>query len=264
MAVDFGLKGQRVLLTGASQGIGFGAARAFLEEGARVVINSSTEVRLNRAATELKDLGEVHAVVADLRRHEDIDRLADTTERILGGLDTLVYVTGAPPTGTFMEQDYAAWAKAAELLMVSPAYLARRVAAGMISRGLGGRMVFLASTSIREPIPTIATSNVARISIAGIVRTLARELGPHQIRANGILPGFIQTDRSDEVIADIARRQKVTLEAAREILLRDIPLGRIGTTDELARTILYLGSELSAYVTGAMIPVDGGRLRSVG
>jgi 3-oxoacyl-[acyl-carrier protein] reductase len=264
MPLSSGLAGQRVLVTGASQGIGLGAARAFLAEGARVVINSSNPSRLTQAAEGLRGTGEVHPVPGDLRRRDDLDRIVSETERLLGGLDTLVYSTGGPPPGTFMEQDYAAWTQAAELLMVSPAYLARRVAEGMIARARGGRMVFLASTSIREPIPTIATSNVGRISIAGLVRTLARELGPHRIRVNGILPGFIATDRAQEVIADTARRLGISDEESRERLLKDIPLGRIGTTEELARTVVFLGSDLSEYVTGALVPVDGGRLRSVG
>ncbi len=264
MPLSSGLRDQGVLVTGASQGIGFGAARAFLEEGARVVINSSNEGRIEKALGQLRGFGEVHGVVADLRRQKDLDELVRQSVKHLGGLDTLVYVTGGPPPGTFMEQDYAAWSSAAELLMVSPAYLARRVAEGMIARRRGGRMVFLASTSIREPIPTIATSNVGRISIAGLVRTLARELGPHRIRVNGVLPGYIATDRLEEVVVDVARRQGTPLEAARRQLLGDVPLGRIGTTEELARTIVFLGSDLSEYVTGAMVPVDGGRLRSVG
>jgi 3-oxoacyl-[acyl-carrier protein] reductase len=259
-----GLAGARVLVTAASQGIGYGAAHAFLAEGARVVVNSSNAERLARATRSLGASGEVHGVVADLRVQGDLDRLLAETVRHLGGLDTLVYVTGSPRPGLFMEQGFDDWDAAARLLVVSPAYLARRAAEAMLTHGRGGRMVFLTSIAIREPIPTIATSSVCRIAVAGLVRTLARELGPKGIRVNGILPGYIRTDRLDEVTADVARRRGTSPEKERAALEREIPLGRVGTPEELARAVVFLGSEMSSYVSGALLPVDGALLRSVG
>jgi len=264
MPLSSGLSGARVLVTAASQGIGLGAATAFLAEGARVVVNSSSKDRLARATHDLASLGEVHGVVADLRERAELDRLLAETVGHLGGLDTLVYVTGSPRPGVFMDQSYDDWSSAANLLVVSPAYLARRAAEAMLTGGGKGRMVFLTSVAIREPIPNIATSSVCRIAVAGLVRTLARELGPKGIRVNGILPGYIQTGRVDEVLSDVARRRGTTLEAERSALEREIPLGRVGTTEELARAVLFLGSEMSSYVSGALLPVDGALLRSVG
>lgn len=264
MGLESNLRGARVLVTAASQGIGFGAAHAFLEEGARVVVNSSHEARLRSATERLAERGEVHGVVADLREPNDLDRLLRETERLLGGLDTLVYVTGSPPPGLFMDQSYEDWAAAADLLVVSPAYLARRAAEVMLAHGGRGRMVFLSSIAIREPIPNLATSNVCRIAIAGLVRTLARELGPKGIRVNGILPGYILTERLDAVLRDTAERKGTSEEIERTALAREIPLGRPGTPEELARVTVFLGSEMSSYVSGALLPVDGGLLRSVG
>jgi 3-oxoacyl-[acyl-carrier protein] reductase len=264
MPMESGLHGARVLVTASTQGIGLGAARAFLAEGARVVVNSSNAGRVESALAQLRALGEVHGVVADLRHREELDRLVDEARARLGGIDTLVYVTGSPRPGVFMEQEYDDWERAAGLLVVSPAYLARRVADGMIAAGTRGRMVFLTSTAIREPIANIATSSVCRIAVAGLVRTLARELGPKGIRVNGILPGYTRTSRIEEVVVDAARRRGTTPDAVLQGLVADIPLGRLGTTEELGRVVVFLGSELSSYVTGAMVPVDGGALRSVG
>ena len=259
-----GLQGARVLVTAASQGIGYGAAEAFLAEGARVVINSSNSERLSAAVDRLRPLGTVHGVVADLTRRDDLDRLLAETVGHLGGLDTLVYVTGSPHPGVFMEQGYEEWDRAAAMLVVSPAYLARRAAEEMLRGKTGGRMVFLTSLSIREPIPNLALSSVCRVAVAGLVRTLARELGPKGIRVNGILPGYIHTGRIEEFARDAARRRGTSAEEVIRSLEREIPLGRIGTPAELARAIIFLGSEMSSYVTGAMLPVDGGQLRSIG
>ncbi len=264
MTEEPGIVRSRVLVTAASQGIGFGAARAFVRGGARVVVNSSHAGRLDAAVRTLGELGEVHGVAADLRNEADLDRLVRESVRYLGGLDTLVYVTGSPTPGTYLEQSYEDWERAARLLVVSPAYLARLAARAMTDSRSRGRMVFLTSIAIREPIPTIATSSVCRIAVAGLVRTLARELGPAGIRVNGILPGYIATDRIAEVVEDSARRKGTTPADERAALEREIPLGRLGTPDELAEAILFLASERSSYVTGAMLPVDGGRLRSVG
>ncbi|MGC2359044.1 MAG: SDR family oxidoreductase [Thermoplasmata archaeon] len=264
MPISSGLSGARVLVTAASQGIGYGAAEALLGEGARLVVNSSNVERLSAAVERLRPRGEVHGVVADLTNRADLDRLVEETVGRLGGLDSLVYVTGSPHPGLFMEQGFDDWNRAAALLVVSPAYLARKAADAMLAEKIAGRMVFLTSVAIREPIANLATSNVCRIAVAGLVRTLARELGPRGIRVNGILPGFIRTSRIDEVAVDTARRRGSTPSEVIEGMEREIPLGRIGSPEELARAVVFLCSEMSSYVTGAMLPVDGGLLRSVG
>jgi 3-oxoacyl-[acyl-carrier protein] reductase len=259
-----GLAGARVLVTASSQGIGFAAARAFLDEGARVMVNSSNEGRVRGAVERLRSFGEVHGTVADLATHEGLDHLMDETLRRLGGLDTLVYVTGSPRPGVFLEQGYDDWVAASNLLVVSPAYLARRTADAMIAQGTKGRMVFLTSVAIREPIANLALSSTCRIAVAGLVRTLARELGPKGIRVNGIVPGYVRTARVDEVTEDAARRRGMTPQAVLEGLEREIPLGHIGSPEELARAVVFLGSEMSSYVSGTMLAVDGAYLRSVG
>lgn len=264
MTLSFGLKGSRVLVTAASQGIGYGAAKIFLEEGARVVINSSNKERIEKARDSFATLGEVHAIAADITHKDDIERLVSEATGNLGGIDTFVYVTGSPEPGPVMEKSYEAWDSASKLLSVSPAYLARKVAEVMIEHNVKGRLVFSASYIIREPTPSIALSSVLRTSIGGLVRTLARELGPKGIRANAVLPGYIMTGRIDQVAEDAARRRNITKEQALGEIQSQIPLGRIGTTEELAKAIAFLGSELSSYITGTMLAVDGGILRSIG
>jgi 3-oxoacyl-[acyl-carrier protein] reductase len=264
MPLETGLRGKRALVTAASRGIGFGIARALLQEGCRVVISSSSQENLNVALGQLRHLGSVEAVRADLRRREDIEALVQATVSKLGGLDILVYVTGSPKPGLFMEQGYEDWEEASRLLVISAAYLARRAADIMIAQGTGGRILLLASVAIREPIPNTATSNVCRIAVAGIVRTLARELGGKGIRVNGILPGYIRTKRLEQVLLDSAKRRGIAPEQALAELEREIPMGRVGSVEELANAAVFLVSDLSSYINGALLPVDGGYLRSVG
>jgi 3-oxoacyl-[acyl-carrier protein] reductase len=261
--LNSGLAGQRVLVTASSAGIGYGAAEAFLKEGARVVINSSNKDKLDAARTRLAPLGDVQSVLGNLISKTDVENIVQTATDRMGGIDTLVYVTGSPKPGRFLEFSYEDWRAASDLLVVSPAYLTRLVAERMIKDGTKGRMVILSSYVIREPTLAIALSSVCRVAMLSLVRTLARELGPKGIRVNGILPGFIKTGRIDQLAQDAAKRRGIRPEEYVAELERDIPLGRIGTTEELARAIVFLGSDLSSYVSGASIPVDGAVLRSI-
>jgi len=264
MPLTTGLKNQRVLVTAASQGIGFGVARAFLDEGARVVINSHNDEKLKKAEGELSKLGEVHRISGDLASKDVIDNLVSGTVKTLGGIDVLAYVTGSPSPGTVMEKNYEDWEQAAKLLTVSPTYLGRQVARVMIDNKIKGRMVFGASVVVREPSPNLALSNVCRISILGLVRTLSRELAPCGIRVNAILPGFIKTARIDQLVQNNAKRKGISETDALNEIVSQVPLGYIGSTEEIAKSFLFLGSEMSSYVSGAALPVDGAQMRSVG
>ncbi len=263
MPLTTGLKNQRVLVTAASQGIGYGVAQAFLGEGARVVINSSNDQKLQKAEQELSRLGEVHRMAGDLSSKEVIDKLVSSTAEIFGGIDVLAYVTGSPAPGAVLDKSYEEWEAAARLLTVSPSYLGRRVAEVMINNKIKGRLVYSSSVAVREPNPTLALSNVCRISIQGLVRTLARELAPHGIRVNSILPGYIKTARIDQLVVNNAKKRGISEAQALADFVAQVPMGYIGSTEEIARTFLFLGSDMSSYVSGAAIPVDGALLRSV-
>lgn len=264
MPLSTGLRNQKVLVTAASQGIGYGVARAFLEEGSRLVINSSNDTKLQKAEAELSKIGEVHRIAGDLAAKDVIDKLVDGTVDLLGGIDVLAYVTGSPAPGTIMEKSYEDWEQAARLLTVSPTYLGRRVAQAMIDKKTKGRMVYSASVVVREPSPNLALSNVCRISILGLVRSLARELAPSGIRVNAILPGYIKTARVDQLVQNNAKRKGISETQALNEIISLIPLGYIGSTEEIARSFLFLGSEMSSYISGTALPVDGGQLHSIG
>lgn len=258
----FGLEGRRVLVTASTRGIGFGIAKVLLREGARVVINGRYREGVDRAVEELRGLGEVYGVAADLTRRGDVERLVEEAVRLLGGLDALVYVTGPPRPGYFTELSPEDWDYGARLLIMSAVWLTR-AALPHLEKGVEPSIVYLSSVAVKEPIPNIALSNVLRIAVQGLVKTLARELGPRGIRVNAVLPGYILTDRVRQIARDRAAREGRSEEDVLRDIASEVPLGRIGEPEEVGHLVAFLISRYASYITGASIPIDGGLLRSV-
>ncbi|ASI98627.1 SDR family oxidoreductase [Thermococcus celer] len=257
------LSGRLAFTTASSKGIGFGVARTLAKAGADVVLLSRSEENLKKAREKIKAESDVdvHYIAADLTKREDLERTVKELEDI-GEPDTFFFSTGGPKPGYFMEMSMEDWEKAVDLLLYPAVYLTRALVPAMKRRGFG-RIVYSTSVAIKEPIPNIALSNVVRISMAGLVRTLAKELGPKGITVNGIMPGIIRTDRMIQLARDRAEREGKTVEEALREYARPIPLGRLGEPEEIGYLVAFLASELGAYINGAMIPVDGGRLNSV-
>ena len=257
------LSGKLAFTTASSKGIGFGVARVLAKAGADVILLSRSEENLKKAREKIRGESdvEVHYIVADLTKREDLERTVRELESI-GEPDIFFFSTGGPKPGYFMEMDMEDWESAVNLLLYPAVYLTRALVPAMERRGFG-RIVYSTSVAIREPIPNIALSNVVRISMAGLVRTLAKELGPKGITVNGIMPGIIETDRVIQLAQDRARREGKSLEEALRDYATPIPLGRLGRPEEIGYLVAFLSSELGSYINGAMIPVDGGRLNSV-
>ncbi len=257
-----GLEGLRVLVTASTRGLGRGVAEVLLEEGARVVINGSRRETVEKAVAELRALGEVYGVPADLNSLENVERLVAEAERLLGGLDAGVYVPPPPPPGRVLEVPEEEWLKWSHGLALSPVWFARLLAPRLRGGPRGG-LVYVTSIAVREPIPDIALSNVLRISIHGLVRTLAKELGPRGVRVNAVLPGYFLTDRVRSLAEKRARETGKPMEEVIKEMGSQVPLGRIGDPRELGWVVAFLLSPLASYVSGASVPVDGGRLNSV-
>ncbi|BCU67684.1 short-chain dehydrogenase [Sulfolobales archaeon HS-7] len=255
-----GIKGKRVLVTAASRGIGYATAKRFLEEGATVVISSHDESKLNKAVQSLSNLGPVKGIKADLTSSEEVSSLVREAAERLGGLDVLAYITGSPKPGEMTNLSDQDWEDGFKLLIMS-AVVAVREATKLMKRG--GRIILSASMTLLMPLPRLDLSNVLRLSIAGIVKSASIELAQSGILVNGVLPGWTMTERIEQIIEERSIKEGRRREEIEREIVKDIPLGRYGKPEEIANAILFLASDLSTYITGALIPVDGGYTKCI-
>lgn len=262
--MDLGLEGNVALVLAASRGLGRAIATELAREGARVVISSRDEDALAQTAAEVgEETGaEMDHRAADLTRVEDIRALISHTADRFGGVDILVNNTGGPPAGGFEDFEDEAWQTAFEQILLSVVRSVRGVLPFMRERG-GGRIVNVASSSIKQPIENLLLSNTFRAGLAGLAKSLAAELAPNGILINTLGPGRISTARSASIDASRADALGVSVEEVRSQVEAQIPLGRYGTPEEFARVAAFLASPANSYVTGQAILVDGGMVRAL-
>lgn len=262
--VDSGIRGKVALVAAASQGMGRATALALAREGCNVAICARKEGTLQATANAIrKETGvEVLGVTADVARSEDIRAFVGSAIAAFGGVDLLVANAGGPPTGRFETLTDEQWSRAYDLTLQSAARLVRSAVPSMRARG-GGAIVAITSISVKQPLDNLLLSNTMRAAVVGLVKTLARELATDRIRVNAVAPGWIATDRLNEVIRIRAEREGLTLEAAMVAEAKEVPLGRIGRPEEVADLIVYLLSERASYITGNIVQIDGGLYRGV-
>lgn len=262
--MELGLRGKVALVPASSKGIGYGVAKVLASEGCRVVVSSRNGDSASRARDMIEnETGnqELLAVPADLRVREDVQRLVDEAEKRFGSIDILAYNTGPPRPGTFGDLTDADWDEAVRLLLLSAVWLTKRVVAGMVEKRWG-RLVYITSSTLRQPVPNLVLSNTVRLSLAGLSKSIAVEYGSRGITSNGIMQGHILTDRQRQVAQDVASRSGKSVEDAMKQLVGDVPLGRYGKTDEVGYLVAFLASEKASYINGAMLTIDGGLVRS--
>jgi 3-oxoacyl-[acyl-carrier protein] reductase len=264
-SVDLGMSGKVALVTAASKGLGRAIATELAREGARVVISSRDEEALSRTATEIREEtgAEVDYRAADLRNAADIEALVSHAAERFGGVDILVNNTGGPPAGTFEDLDDEAWQTAFEQILLSLIRCVRGVLPHMREGEPWGRIVNVASSSVKQPIENLTLSNTFRAGLAGLAKSLSLELAPDGILVNTLGPGRISTARSESMDASQAESQGVSVEEVRGSFESRIPLGRYGTPEEFARVAAFLASPANGYVTGQAILVDGGMVRAL-
>lgn len=257
--MDLGLKRRRAVVTGASRGIGRAIAAALAAEGADVVAAARDVQKLaDLAASVAAGTGSITAHAADMSQADAIQSLAAELARA----DILVFNTGGPPFGTAADITDSSWTTNFEAMFLSAIRLTRLALPGMRARRFG-RILLVVSSGVIQPIPNLAISNALRSALVGWAKTLAGEVAADGVTVNCLAPGRIATDRIVEFDQTRARREGITVEQAQKLSIATIPAGRYGEAGEFASMAAFLASPRASYVTGAIIRIDGGMIRSV-
>jgi 3-oxoacyl-[acyl-carrier protein] reductase len=262
--VDLGLKGRAAAVAASSRGLGRAVARALAAEGASVAMCGRDRGRIEEAAEWVarETGGRTRAVVADVGVAEDCRRFVDEAASAFGRLDVLVTNTGGPRPGGFEAVADGDWEQAFRVTLANVVHLVRAAVPHM-RRNRWGRIVNVASISAKQPVDGLVLSNAFRPAIAGLAKTLANELGRDGILVNTVCPGYTRTDRLEELGRVRAQAAGTTPEQVMADLVRAVPVGRVAEPEEFAAVVAFLCSERSSYVSGAVIPVDGGAARGV-
>jgi 3-oxoacyl-[acyl-carrier protein] reductase len=257
--MDLGLENRRALVTGASRGLGRAIALALAGEGAEVVAVARDLERLSALASDSAAIkGKITARVCDLADPSAIEGLRD----VLPQMDVLVLNTGGPPPGAAADIADATWIKQFEAMFLSAVRLTRMALPGMRSRRFG-RILAVVSSGVLQPIPNLAISNALRMAVVGWAKTLAGEVARDGITVNCLAPGRIATDRVAELDHGRAQREGISVAEVEQQSRSAIPAGRYGEGAEFAAIATFLASPRSSYMTGGIIRVDGGMIRSV-
>lgn len=251
--MDIGVRGLRALVTGGSKGLGLATAKLLANEGATVTINARDAARLKSAADSLGG----YAIEGDLHDATAPAAIIAEAARLMDGIDLLFCNAGGPPSGPFESFGEEAWGNAVDLSFLSAVRLVK-AALPYLRQSRAASVLFVASYSVKQPIPGLVLSNAVRAATVGLSKSLALELGAEGIRFNAILPGWTETERVGDLLGARAKANGTTVEQEMAKQMQDCPLGRMATPQEFANAAAFLLSPAASYITGVALTVDGG------
>jgi 3-oxoacyl-[acyl-carrier protein] reductase len=261
--LEYHIDGKTALVAASSQGLGKAIAEGLLKEGANVMISGRDEFKLRLVTEELSSVypGKIAYTKADVTKVEEIKQLVASTVKQFGTLTILVNNAGGPPQGSFETITDEQWQNGFELNLLSYIRLIREALPYLKKQG--GKIINIASTSIKEPIPGLILSNTFRTGIVGLSKTLAQEFAPFNILINTVAPGRISTERSKQIDEGNAKKLNLTSDEVEAKVKETIPLKRYGTPEEFANVVVFLCSDANTYMTGSSFLVDGGMVKSI-
>ncbi len=262
--MDLGLKKKIALITASSEGLGFACALRLAREGCNVVICGRREDSLEKAKSAIvsETKAEVVAVRTDLLEKGDIESLVNTVHQHFGRIDILVANSGHIPYGGLFEIEEVQWYQAFDLLVMSMIRLSRLVIPFMQAQKKGD-IVFLTSSVAKEPAPHLLLSNVFRVGVVSLAKSLSQRFAVDNIRVNVVTTGYFDTGRVRRQVDDLVKKKGISRENAAREIAGSIPLGRIGTAEEFANLITYLVSRRSEFLHGSTIQIDGGKSHGI-
>lgn len=257
--MDLDLNDKAVLVAASSKGLGKACALAFAREGARVAICARDREELARTEKEISERysAELIVVPCDLTSGEDIRQLVGVVTRGFGTIDVLVNNTGGPPPGFFPDMKDEDWEKAFNLTLMSSVRLTREVLP-MMKKQKYGRIINITSVSVKQPIDQLLLSNSLRMAVIGWTKTLSNQVAAEGITINNVCPGWTRTGRVEQLLRSQADDKGISIGNAEKVITNGIPMQRLGTPEEFADLVVFLGSRCSSYITGTTIQIDGG------
>jgi|SRR5690625_4275881 len=263
--MDLLLQHKTVLVTGASKGLGKAIALQYAFEGANVIISSRNETTLKETTAEIRAETKnehIRYVVCDMANAGHIESLVNDVVKQFAGIDVLINNAGGPPAGAFMELTDEMWYEAFEQNLLS-VVRASRLAIPHMKKNGKGRIVNITSSSIKQSLDQLMLSNALRPGVMGLTKTLAREVAKDNILVNTVGPGTIATERIEQLTDMRAKATGTDPNKLEREMIANIPLGRLGTPDEFAKAVVFLGSFANTYITGQSLIVDGGSVRAL-
>ena len=262
--MDLGLKGKVALVAASSRGLGKAIAWGLAKEGAKLVICARNKEDLEKTADDifLATGVSIFPLAVDLSESDQIRWLIDETTDLFGRIDILVTNNGGPPPGNFKDVGEDDWMKAVQMTLMSAVRLTRAVLPGM-RKQKWGRIIHMTSMTARQPIDGLLLSNVIRPGLLGLTRSMVKELATDNILVNAVCPGWIETERVQEIIKANAKKKKTSIDHETGQITDQIPMGRLGKPEEVSDLVVYLASERSSYITGSTILVDGGFVKGI-
>ncbi|KQV42335.1 3-oxoacyl-ACP reductase [Rhizobium sp. Root73] len=258
--MDLGINSKRALVLGGSKGLGRGIAEALAAEGAIVALTGRDLAKAQQSAAQIGD--SVRGLALDLANPDAIDPFLDRLVADFGKIDILVLNGGGPPPSLAAEIDPAFWRAQFDTMVLAGMRITNRLLPSMRQNGWG-RIMAVASTSIREPIPGLTASNALRSAVAGWLKTLAGEVAAEGVTVNMLLPGRLATDRTLSFDRIDAESEGLSIETVAARSQSDIPIGRYGTPAEFGAAAAFLASQQAGYITGVALPIDGGLSRAM-
>ena len=262
--MELGLRDRVALVAASSKGLGKAVALGLAQEGAKVALCARTKADLESTAAEIaKQTGvEVLACPVDVTVYSEVQSWVKECCDRFGRIDVCVTNAGGPPSKSFQETGLEDWQSAVQLNLMSTLYLSREVLPVMQKQNWG-RLIMITSMAVKQPIDGLILSNSVRASVSGLAKSLSNEYGKYNILVNNVCPGYMLTQRFEQITRRKAKFEGKKIEKIYEGINREVPLGRVGQPEEFAALVVFLASEIASYITGSTIAVDGGAIRGV-
>ena len=262
--MELGLKDKVAFVMAGSKGLGKGVATKLAEEGAQVVITSRNIENLRQAQEEIKNITsrEVLIIPMDATKKDDIQKAIGETIKKFGTIHILFANSGGPPPGTFFDVKPEDYLSAINLNLMSTIYAVYAVIPYMMKQKWG-RIIASTSMTVKQPLDSLILSNVSRIGVVSFIKSVSNVVAPYGITANCVAPAYTMTERIKHLVEAQVKKEGVSEEVAQKSMIKDIPMGRMGTVEEFASTVAFLASENASFITGILLPIDGGYVKGI-